>query len=102
MTLTTTVEVLPFGTLPEYLAAEEAFYQATGWDSLGLLLSVDRGEAEATTAVQAWAAHLCRWDCWLFAPVPTEEYQALEALEEEVDCRYHRLTRRHRWVPCRA
>ena len=100
MTLTTAVEVLPFGTLEEFQAEDQAFGDTFGVDPLSLVCP-EVQECYPTWVVE-WAAYLCRWDCWLFAPVPTEEYQALEALEEEVDGRYHRLTRRHRWVPCRG
>lgn len=86
----------PFGDIDEYRAEEEAFYRTTGWDSLGMVCAMARGEVHPSPAVQEWARHLDAWDCWLFVQDPDPEYRALEALEDEMDVPAQPGTRGHR------
>lgn len=98
MTLTTTAVVFPFGEVEEFQAEADLFEATTGFGFLDLVWGGT--EAEARQAHPAWvvdwAAYLDQWDCWLFQPVPTQEYLALEALEEEADHPAPRRTRGHR------
>ena len=76
---------MPFGTIEEFLIEDEAFYKATGWDALGLLSAMGRGECKPSPKVQEWAMSLNAWDCWLFVEAPAQGYLDIEALEDEMD-----------------
>ena len=79
-TVDPTLVVCEFGTQEEFQAEATRFEQALGFCFLEVVWAPARPDQPEW--VVELALHLDRWDCWLFEPEePTEEYQALEALE---------------------